>query len=463
MLKAIYRILPFAGVLLTLSFLGWLLTLHGTTGLLHLNSSFRLGFIVILIAVIFLVGLAIWQILMARKKRNGLEIWFIAPIILLTVLEIIFPVSGLVYLNSPVSPPTEVPQPQLFLSDGKSNTGVPDLAVVNYTANPIIETLIWGTGETNSIMRESNTTKQHVFTLSNLNPDTDYWYQIDDGARYEFSTPAVNENTLHFAVASDFHYGAGNARSDLTAQMLKEIANPTNKYDYLFSAGDLVNYGFSDAQWQTALQGLTPVISEIPTTLIAGNHDALFTGLKRYEYYCYPQAMVASSSSPLWHRYDVGKVHFLCLNIEWSAECYTAEQAAWLEEQLKSIPQDDWIIVMGHGFYYASGAIVDGWKWYDNPETIKAITPIFEKYGVDMVFSGHVHQLELLQQAGVTYVISGAFGGILDPAYTYKSPASLWYASGQFGFADITLNGNSAEIIFRDPDYQVLKAFTLNK
>ena len=61
-------------------------------------------------------------------------------------------------------------------------------------------------------------------------------------------------------------------------------------------------------------------------------------------------------------------------------------------QQLASIPKDDWKIVVGHGFYYASGSITDGWKWYDNPETINKLTPLFEKYGVDMVFSGHDHQ-----------------------------------------------------------------------
>ena len=462
-LRIIYRMLPFLAVALTIGFLGWLLSLHGTMGLLHVNASFRLGFIIILIAVILLAGLAVWQILLARKPGNRLVNWFIGPVVLLTVIELIFPVAGILYLSTPLSPPTEVPHPLLLLSDRESEAGIPDVAVANYTATPTREILTWGNGESDATLTENTATKQHVFILTGLLPDTEYWYRIDDGILHHFATPSIAGDTLHFAVASDAHFGADTARNDLTVNILENISNPKNEYDYFFSVGDLVEYGFSDTQWETALKSLTPTISEIPVALIAGNHDTLFTGLARYEYFCYPSAIVSASGSPLWHRYDVGNVHFLCLDVEWSAESFTAEQAVWLEAQLKSIPEDDWKIVMQHGYCYASGSIINGWKWYDNPETIDDITPLFEEYGVDMVFSGHVHQMELLQHSGVTYIIAGTFGGSPEREYTYKSPDSLWYAGDQYGFVDVTLDNNTAEIVFRDPAYQVLKSFTLNK
>ncbi len=110
--------------------------------------------------------------------------------------------------------------------------------------------------------------------------------------------------------------------------------------------------------------------------------------------------------------------------------------------------------MVSHGFYYASGSFDDGWQWYDNPETIDALTPLFEKYGVDLVLSGHDHQMELLQHNGVTYASCGAFGGLPDAMRTYTSPVSLWYLNGTYGFADITINGNQGTIVFRDSDYR---------
>lgn len=145
------------------------------------------------------------------------------------------------------------------------------------------------------------------------------------------------------------------------------------------------------------------------------------------------------------------------------SESFNAEQSKWLEQQLASIPKDDWTIVMGHGFYYASGSVVAGWKWYDNPETINKLTPLFEKYNVDLVFFGHAHQAELLQKSGVTYVICGTFGGALEDNRTYTSPESIWYSNKDFAFVDVTINGSDANLIFRDLDGKAIKSIVVQK
>jgi 3',5'-cyclic AMP phosphodiesterase CpdA len=173
--------------------------------------------------------------------------------------------------------------------------------------------------------------------------------------------------------------------------------------------------------------------------------------------------MALQSGTQLWQRIDVGNIHFLVIDLEWSAENFNTAQSVWLETQLANIPKDDWKIVMGHGFYYASGSMTDGWKWYDNPETINKLTPLFEKYGVDMVFSGHDHQLELLQKSGISYVICGTFGGALDSEREYVSPQSAWYSNKDYAFADVTINGAEANLIFRDPDGKVLNSFVIPK
>jgi UDP-2,3-diacylglucosamine pyrophosphatase LpxH len=267
---------------------------------------------------------------------------------------------------------------------------------------------------------------------------------------------------IHFAVGSDAHFGAGTNSPDKSADMLKQIGDPANKYDMFFFLGDLVNYGFRDGQWQEALKAFSTTANSIPVRFVPGNHDTLFGGLKRYLAYCGPTT-TTQDASKLWQRIDVGNVHFLLLDVEWSAETFTKEQADWLEAQLKSIPDKDWKIVMSHGFYYSSGVTQFGWNWYDNPETIKALTPLFEKYHVDIVFSGHNHYMEFLQHSSVSYVICGAFGGQPDPTPTYKSPASLWQLTGGAGFVDVTLHDNEATLIFRDYNSNVLQTFTVTK
>ena len=245
--------------------------------------------------------------------------------------------------------------------------------------------------------------------------------------------------------------------------MLSDIADPGSGYNLFFYGGDLVEHGFSASQWGEAFRAFSATTSTIPVRYTLGNHDSLFAGFSLYEKYAYPPAWIIQTGSRLWYRIDVGNVHFLVLDIEWSAESYTAGTGRMAGSPAEDIPAGDWKIVVSHGFYYASGSVVDGWKWYDNPETIDALTPLFEKYGVNLVLSGHDHQMELLQHNGVTYAIDGAFGGLPDQLRTYTSPASLWYLNGAYGFADVSISGNQCTINFRDSNNAVLKTFTITK
>ena len=94
---------------------------------------------------------------------------------------------------------------------------------------------------------------------------------------------------------------------------------------------------------------------------------------------------------------------------------------------------------------------------------IEKLTPLFEKYHVNLVFSGHNHLLELLQKNNVTYAICGAFGGLPDPERSYTSPASIWYMANQNAFMDVTVSQDTATLVFRDPDYKELKTLTVSR
>lgn len=194
------------------------------------------------------------------------------------------------------------------------------MAIVIYSEKPAGYTLSWGTDDKVLSTNESEYSIQHVFPLRNLAPRTDYWYRVNDGQTYYFSTPDTSSTNLFFAVGSDAHFGARNNRPALT------------------------------------------------------------------------------------------------------------------------------------------------WCWYNNPETIGKLSPLFEKYCVDLVFSGHNRQLELLQRSEVTYIIiCGGLGGIPDPVRTYASSLSLWYSAGQYGFVTVNISGREANLVFRSPGYLPLKSFTISK
>ena len=452
-----------AGTLLMLTFLIWAFCQHGTIGLFRVNGMYRIVFSIFICYTIALPLLAVLDIYLGSRKPAGkirlpsIYIWVIA------VIAIILPSVLMGWL---------VPQPsqrvgdkavQLLMADGTGKYGIPNLAVTCWTINPTQNTLKWGDSRINNIAKEDKPSQQHAFMLRDLQPATEYWYSLNNAKPVQFVTMPGIGQPLHFAVGSDSHFGAGTARNDLTRKMLQQISDPTHNYQMFFFLGDLVERGFNDAQWQEAIQALSATTSTIPARCVVGNHDTLFGGVNLYQDYMYPQPMELQTGSRLWQRIDVDNVHFLLLDLEWGTDSYTPEQAVWLEQQLSTIPAGDWRIVMSHCYYYCSGGYWELWPWYDDKDMIDKLVPLFEKYHVNLVFSGHNHMLELLQKNSITYVVCGAFGGLPDPDRSYISPASIWYMADQNAFMDVTVSQDTATLIFRDPDYKELKSLTVSR
>ena len=77
------------------------------------------------------------------------------------------------------------------------------------------------------------------------------------------------------------------------------------------------------------------------------------------------------------------------------------DQLAWLEKELAG-PSDWTIVFLHHPLYSSSSA-------RDSTPLRGQLEPLFVKYGVDVVFSGHDHFYERLKpQQGIYYFVSGA-------------------------------------------------------
>ena len=452
-----------AGTLLMIAFLIWAFMQHGTVGLFEVNGIYRTVFIVFMCYAIALPLLAVLDVYLGSRKPAGKMRLPSIYIYVIAIIGIILPSVLMGWLVPQQYQRAGDKAVQLLMEDGTGKYGIPNLAVTFWTINPTQNILKWGQSDTGNIVKEDKPSQQHALMLKDLQPATGYRYSLNDAKPVQFVTMPGKEQPLHFAVGSDAHYGAGTARSDLTRKMLQQIADPAHNYQAFFFLGDMVERGFNDAQWQEAIQAFSATTSQMPSRIIVGNHDTLFGGVNLYEDYMSPQPMELQTGSRLWQRIDSGNVHFLLLDLEWGAETYTPEQAAWLEQQLSNIPTGDWRIVMSHCYYYASGGYWELWPWYDDKDMIAKLVPLFEKYHVNLVFSGHNHMLELLQKNNVTYIICGAFGGLPDPERSYISPASTWYQGDQQAFMDVTVSQDTATLIFRDPDYKEVKSLTVSR
>ena len=82
-----------------------------------------------------------------------------------------------------------------------------------------------------------------------------------------------------------------------------------------------------------------------------------------------------------------------------------APQLAWIESQLKSATED-WKICYFHHPLYSDG------KTHGSSVDLRVkLEPLFVRYGVNVVFSGHDHVYErLTPQKGIQYFVSGSAG-----------------------------------------------------
>jgi 3',5'-cyclic AMP phosphodiesterase CpdA len=82
-----------------------------------------------------------------------------------------------------------------------------------------------------------------------------------------------------------------------------------------------------------------------------------------------------------------------------------AKQLAWIETALRE-SQDDWKICYFHHPLYSDG------RTHGSQVDLRVVLePLFVKYGVNVVFSGHDHVYERIKpQKGITYFVSGAGG-----------------------------------------------------
>jgi len=102
-----------------------------------------------------------------------------------------------------------------------------------------------------------------------------------------------------------------------------------------------------------------------------------------------------------YYTYNKRNVRFFALD----SNLLDAKQLAWIESALRQ-SSDDWKICYFHHPLYSDG------KTHGSQVDLRVVLePLFVKYGVNVVFSGHDHVYERIKpQKGITYFVSGAGG-----------------------------------------------------
>ncbi|HLO47181.1 MAG TPA: metallophosphoesterase [Kamptonema sp.] len=105
-----------------------------------------------------------------------------------------------------------------------------------------------------------------------------------------------------------------------------------------------------------------------------------------------------------YYTFRQGKVQFFALDTNSNADW--KNQLVWLQKEL--IDSDaPWKIVFGHHQIYSSGA------YGVNKPFVENLTPLFQKYGVQVYINGHDHHYERTRSInGTTYLICGGGAGL---------------------------------------------------
>ena len=114
------------------------------------------------------------------------------------------------------------------------------------------------------------------------------------------------------------------------------------------------------------------------------------------------------------------------------------DQLAWLEETLAE-SDAPWKIVVGHHPIYVGST-----SYTDNERLVETLVPLFERYGVQMYFAGHDHNLQhhRPEDSVVDYFVSGA-GSLTREVIA--TPNTL-FALRTPGFMAVSMSPTSAEV-----------------
>lgn len=206
----------------------------------------------------------------------------------------------------------------------------------------------------------------------------------------EFKFP-LKPDSVRFAAIGDM--GTGKQPQYETAQQMLK-ARQTFPFDFVIMLGDNIYGGSSPSDFEKKFEKPYKPLLDGGVKFYAslGNHDD--TNERFYK----PFNMNGES----FYTFKKGNVRFFALNSNYM----DPKQLSWLEQQLKDAGNGDWKICYFHHPLYSSGR-------FHGPslDLRKLLEPLFIKYGVDVVFSGHDHVYERIHpQSGIYYFMEGASG-----------------------------------------------------
>jgi len=303
------------------------------------------------------------------------------------------------------------------------------------------------TAEYGNTVSDSALVTRHVALLEGLSPYTTYHYRVGTST-YDLSeditlkTAADSTQTqFNFVVYGDCRHSSDSINHQSVVDGIISVSP-----DFYLNTGDLVNDGDVIGDWNEFFDVENDLMKTTTLFPALGNHERDHANYFNLFYL---------PGNERWYSFNYGHAHFVCLQIDGYADYIVdSAQYVWLEQDLANNTQP-WTFVCFHIPPYSSGA-------HGSDLNVRAaLQPLFDTYGVDMVFNGHDHDYERSIVNGVTYLVSGGGGASLHERQQWND----WtlYFETTYHFIPISIDGDMLTGIGVRPDGSKFDSFAIEK
>lgn len=284
-------------------------------------------------------------------------------------------------------------------------------------------------------------------TLSGLKPFQSYFYRVictdayGNIARSEigtFQTAPDAKTAWAFGILGDTQ-----RNPEITRKCADGIF--ALRPNLMIHLGDVVDDGFAKHQWVSELfEPCSKLFAHVPSFPVIGNHEK--NAHWYYDYFSMPEP-------EYYYTFHYGNAQFFMIDSNKDLSP-GSEQYKWLEKELRK-SKATWKFAAHHHPCFSSdeddygdkwkGKAPKGYAWGD--KNASQLVELYEKYGIDIAFAGHIHSYErtwpILQMAvnqknGVRYIVSGGGGGGLEQAAPQRSWFTLHVQRGHhYCFASV--------------------------
>ncbi len=284
---------------------------------------------------------------------------------------------------------------------------------------------------------DTTRTTNHVVTLTDLQPDTQYFYCVRSSSRAVAAVSPTNSfrtlktaGDVSFLVIGDA--GLGSVAAHRVASTMRQVGG-----DLVMHVGDVVypnfTFGLEDTR---CLSVYGQQMRSVPFFFTMGNHevDGGALGVAYFATFYLPTNSVFGTEH--FYSFDHGDGHFVVLFLPTlfsfpGSDQFTqyqlyegSAQYQWLTNDLAASSKN-WKFLFLHHPLATSGSHRDDYPASTWQNLQNMLLPVARQYGVQMIFSGHDHDYERFNPVrSVQLIVTGAGGGTMNGITDARDAAS---------------------------------------